>query len=577
MANVTISLTSISDADTTTGWSGSSGQLDEQVFKQQTTEGTGGSYTYQTGKNILAVCTFTPTSPLNMTLISSIVNVYWSMRCDVFPFCELLNTGATNSGLMLRLTDGTGNFTQWHIAGRDTWDGGWKTFVLDISNTTNIHSSSGTLNLANVSIFSWYTDNSNSGNIRIIDNTWLDAIAYGYKAIIESITTEDVNFQDIADKDVSLISYAGLLRYYNGILFSQGSLYIGDDGQVTNFVSENETIYFKDVIINPSSVSIEANQGSIIYDHSNTFVNIDGLVCNSSVTYPANFKFYNDESFLTPNLKEFHLNNSTFYGLNDISIGYNPVNVPSTFTSNSFNNCIGSILLSFLTADNCSWIGCSPVVTGDGSLQPDITNCTISEHINQGLITKDLNTITDCLFISPSTLRHAVEFQATGDNSMNWNNYLEGYASVDGNTGGEAIYVPATSGILTINVGAGYNIPSIRTGGATVNVVSGQVTTTITVRNQDGDVVVGARVYLVSESTIEYPTPPLTDGTLIFNELTDVNGQVIDIRSLASNQPVKGWSRDSTSPPPIYKQTRITEIIDNGIGLNLNMLLILDE
>jgi hypothetical protein len=80
---------------------------------------------------------------------------------------------------------------------------------------------------------------------------------------------------------------------------------------------------------------------------------------------------------------------------------------------------------------------------------------------------------------------------------MNWNNFLSGYAVSDGSSGNEAILVNvAASQVLTINVGAGYSTPSVyNTGSGTVSVVSGQVTTSVTVKAlSDGSDISGARV-----------------------------------------------------------------------------------
>jgi hypothetical protein len=157
---------------------------------------------------------------------------------------------------------------------------------------------------------------------------------------------------------------------------------------------------------------------------------------------------------------------------------------------------------------------------------------------------------------------------------MNWNCNDSGYAGTNGSTGNETIKVNVASGqTLTINVGAGYSIPTYyNTGTGTVSVVSGQVTTTITV------VITGtttpiqnARVYLVAGAG-----GPLSQGTVIFNDLTDVNGQVEDIRSLASDQPVTGWVRKSTSAP-YYKTSPISATIDNAAGLSLTIQMIPDE
>ena len=145
-------------------------------------------------------------------------------------------------------------------------------------------------------------------------------------------------------------------------------------------------------------------------------------------------------------------------------------------------------------------------------------------------------------------------------------------------TGNETIYVNvATSSDLTINVSTGATVPSIRVGASftgNVNVVAGQVTTTITAKDVGtGALIGGARVYLYADGT----TGPLSNGTVIFNDLTDsTTGQVTDTRALASDQPVAGWIRKGSSSP-LYQTAAISAIIDSGIGLDLTVQMIIDE
>jgi len=557
MAIITPNLTVVSLADSTTGFSGTSGGLDTEVYKQAVSIGSDGSYTYQTGKNSLENCTFTPATNINMTASYTVPHLYWTWRCDVFPFCELLNTGSTNSGAMVRVTDGSGNYVQWHLDGSDTWDGRWKEFVLDLTNTTNVHSSSGTLSLADVDVITFYTDNSNSGNIRIIDNTWLDSIRYGEGLTLNSTTTESVSFLDIAFYDALTANYYGVIQETDGVLFSQGLLKLGLDAYTTNFVSDGETVYFKDRIVSSSHYGILGINGG----GSPTDIDIKSLVCKTVGLSGAELDF-SDAS-----LNSLSIIGSTFIDMGSISLGL------GTVSTTGFSGC-GISTISNCAVSDTSW-KTSDTVTISGTTTLD--TCLFDNATGaSSVITADLEDLTNCDFISDGS-NHAIELTALGNGTMNWNNYLTGYAGSDGSTGNEGIYVNVGTGTLTINVDAGYTIPYIRTAGAVVTVVAGQVTTTITVKNSDGDPIIGARVYAITETTGAYPAPPLADGTLIFNTITDVNGQVSDTRSLASPQPIGGWSRDSTAPAPYYKQTPFNEVIDNGTGLNLNILLILDE
>lgn len=250
---VTPNLSEVTLCDSTTGLTGASGQLDTEIKVQGT-----GSYTYQTPKNGIGNCTWTGTAK-NMSATDT--HLYWWMRCDVMPFCELLNTGSTNSGLMLRVESTTGNWKQWHIAGKDTWGGEFKVFVMDLNNTANLHSSAGTLNLASVTNIQFITDNSNSGTIRIIDNTWLDAIRFG-----TGLTATGTSFSllDIAKDDELAANKYGVLQIIDGNIHVQGKIIIGSGATTTTLNSTNEELVFKDVLVSSSLYELRlAGSGNV--------------------------------------------------------------------------------------------------------------------------------------------------------------------------------------------------------------------------------------------------------------------------------------------------------------------------
>lgn len=76
------------------------------------------------------------------------------------------------------------------------------------------------------------------------------------------------------------------------------------------------------------------------------------------------------------------------------------------------------------------------------------------------------------------------------------------------------------------------------------------------------------------------PSSPATgtpvSTTVMFNHLTDVNGEVEDLRSLSLDQKLAGVARKSTSTP-LYKTSPIVETVDKSLGLSVNILLIPDE
>jgi len=142
-------------------------------------------------------------------------------------------------------------------------------------------------------------------------------------------------------------------------------------------------------------------------------------------------------------------------------------------------------------------------ITGGGAAFNSCSFTTSSAAVS--LVLTNLNQVTDCDFISDGS-NHAINLGTISSTiSMNWNNYLTSYATINGSSGNEAILVSVSSGqTLTINVGTGYSTPSIyNTGSGTVTVVSGQVTTSVTVKDlTTGNNVEGARVLIWATNNV---------------------------------------------------------------------------
>lgn len=117
-----------------------------------------------------------------------------------------------------------------------------------------------------------------------------------------------------------------------------------------------------------------------------------------------------------------------------------------------------------------------------------LTDCIIDRTFaSSAVVASTLANITGCTFVSDGS-SHAVELTSIGGGTMTWDNTLSGYETgasgspvTPTSTGNEAIYVNVGSGTLTINVADGASIPSIRSAGATVNVVAGLKTFTFTI------------------------------------------------------------------------------------------------
>lgn len=125
-----------------------------------------------------------------------------------------------------------------------------------------------------------------------------------------------------------------------------------------------------------------------------------------------------------------------------------------TFDSMSFSNC-ASIATTGSTITNCQF-GNSPISVSSPANAALISNCNITKTTGTS---------------------HGITITGTAaDITLNGLKFT-GYAASNGSTGNEAIFVNIASGTMTINIAGGGTAPSIRTAGATVNVVSGATVT----------------------------------------------------------------------------------------------------
>jgi len=116
--------------------------------------------------------------------------------------------------------------------------------------------------------------------------------------------------------------------------------------------------------------------------------------------------------------------------------------------------------LSNATITNRTFRRCGLVTQGGATLD----TCRFDKASGAiALNADDMGLVTDCTFISDGS-NHAVDLGTiSSTQSVTWENYLIDYASTDGSTGNEAITVNVGTGItLTINISAGYDVPSVR-------------------------------------------------------------------------------------------------------------------
>lgn len=606
-ASTTANLTLVSSADSNDNgtWVGNSGAFDLEVYIQG--GGTPGSYTWQCGKNTSDTCNFTLTTAADMSATNT--HLYWWAQSTTAPYFEPKSTGTTTpSGYMIRLEDSTGNYTEWHIAGSDTWGGEWKCFVLDVNNTSDVYATSGTLDLTDVKIITWTVDMSNSGNIRIIDNQWNDVVRFGTGL---TITGTDWDLADVAAHDEATANRYGILEVKDGVLFCQGQLNIGNGATTTTFNSNDETIIFKDRNAEGEGV-VASGFYSITFQGSGLTANVNRMVAKGAgTTNTTRFSVEADDATGADTV----FDGCTFIRASTINGSAN-----TDFTGTAFTDCqqVDPSTGSFNSCTFRNYVG------GDGAL----------------LWPSDDSNIEDLTFL---VCDNGVEYDASSDStSPTFNNikFDDAAGNFDvNNTSNSAVSID-----LINNPGGADYADSYNTSGSVVTFVTNPVTTTVTVKDVDtltvqqdarvllyasdgtgdlhydvsvsitgfgttanvahtshglttGDKVVikganeeeyngaytiteaGANnyTYVTNETIGTSPaTGTITSTGAIFNDLTNASGNVSDTRSFTNSQPVTGVVRKSSSSP-YFKQSPLTGTISASTGLELTSLLVSDE
>lgn len=448
---VTANLTVFSEGQDNTGgtWVGASGAFDTEVKFMDTA-----SWFYQTPKNGVGDGNFTPTASVDMSAADT--HLYWAMKCDVFAFAELLNTTTTNSGLMVQVESSASDYVTWHVAGSDTWGGEWRQFVLDLNNTANTFSVTGTLDLSAVTKISFLTDISNSGNIRIIDNTNLNAVRFGTGLTLTGTT---FNLVDAALDDELVANKYGVLKLIDGNVHCQGRVIIGDGATVTTYNSTDEEIVFVDAIV--SSGLYQFN----IVGSGNTSV-VKGFVAKGAGA--ANFAY--DASDTAADLT---LSGSTF---------------------------IRAGLVDFASTSDvqvCSFNNCDQIVPSTGIFQ----NITISNFVGTTGAILFPSTDVNIFGLSFLICDNGVEYDATSDaTSPAFNDFTfddeAGNYDVNNTSGAE----------ISISKNNGSNPNSYNPGGDIVNFLGASVTTKITARDADDSTLISdARVLAWVTSGVNFP------------------------------------------------------------------------
>ncbi|NOQ31805.1 MAG: hypothetical protein GQ570_11845 [Helicobacteraceae bacterium] len=505
------------DESTDAGWDDAGSMVDDQNLYYNNTECVSAQYTKTGVGTIMYVHTSAFTIPTDGAVL---LHHLWAAP-------PALNPIATGGVRILVGTD-FGNFDGWNASGSDFAPaprGGWANYAINpaIGTPDYVVGTTTTIEMIGIGVAALAQARGNPNAV--------NAIRYGR---CESIFTDGqaanyATFSGYAAIDDLTTNRWNLIEPVEGGYKFQGLMSLGTAGTLVDFRDSNSNITIRNTInVTSAFNAIEVNNASSNIEW--TAIGITSLGTISKGTFNA-------------------VDNATILK-----------------TSCTFTDMDTFIYKSSTTLSTCIFRRCG-LVTQDSAT---ITSCTFDNPTGTvGLLVNSLNSVTKCTFNSDGT-GHGVDLGTiSADISLNWDNFESGYT--DASSGNETIVVSVDSGItLTINVQSGASTPFVyNIGLGSVSVVSGQVTTLITVKDiVTGSILEGAMVYLVGSGG-------LLDGVEIFREVTDINGQVSDTRSVSADQLVTGRVRFNTAPNH-YKTVPINETISSTNGLTLNAQMIKD-
>lgn len=428
MAVANSGMTLYQNMDTDTNWTGEDGVSTEE-FQQGS-----GSQQWIVAKSGDETATLTLAADMSgakyiiIPIISTISPFYTLISVD-------LKDGTLNE--LFTLSDQLGGELHRRVAGQ--WQ--FNSHCLQFGNN------GGTITLANFAGLDVRCDNSNSGNIRSVLNTYIDAIYYGTGRTISGTTVNDLLFEESNDLDISADVFDGVTLNFEGEIFAQTDMIIS----TTVGNSYGETLVFRDA------------------------PNTDSLF-TLSITGTAHFK-----------------NTVKASGTARVSLDASGA---TAFTHEAASVTKGNVVTyaSGQTVNAVVYTDCLSIIVPNAPTNPTYSGCGLVEAT--GIITKGNFSLSTGTALEVANLNLSVggTFTSLGTNnavtltgaaaSYDWDNALIGYdvgsvgdgvevtgASITGN---EAIHITAVSGTFIINVADTGTTPSVSSAGAIVNVVAGQ-------------------------------------------------------------------------------------------------------
>lgn len=533
--------------------------------------------------------------------------VWFWIKADV---AQALRTKA-NGGIQALIGDGTGSLKCYYTDGSDTYVfGGWRCIPVDptVTPSTTVGSPGST-----TSYFGARWAVATSGPSKGFPYK-IDAIRRG-----RTLTATDgdsgngyATFTGAADWQVGTGSgdisrQYGQFQLQNGVYRMQGLFRMGTSGTSVDFRDSNRAIFISNTeYVGSAFNGFEVNHASSVVQWTNISVAALGTVSRGNFTV-------NNNANVT-------LTDCTLTDMGTFALGSNTL-----ATGTTFRRC-GTITLNGATLTSCLITNGREAQSVSAATLNNMTGCTFvsdgSNHaVNLGTVSSSAsmtwaNTLSGYAGSNGSTGNEAILVNVASGQTLTINVSAGASTPSIYNTGSGTVSVVSgtVNYTLTVTNAAGTAVSGARvfvraaSGGAlpvdaTVTISNSGTTATVShtghamatgdkVRirfvSDTGKIAANEGVFTITkinDNSYSYtmgsspgasPTGTIRATYVLLDGATDVNGQVTGSRSFASNQPVTGWARKSTSAP-FYKQGPVTGTITTASGGTLSAVLISDE
>jgi len=513
VVTITENMTDVSMCESVTGWSDTISEL--TLINSTVLEG---SYSLGAWINAtLSAVEYYTISTVNMS--ANGYHVYIWMNC-----AGIIDTQA-NGGYRIVLYTDSSNYATFYVGGSDTHGTGWLLMCCDASASPDLET--GTFDPSDVTRigvqFKVLSVAVKQGQVFVYNVFW-DAVRYGTGHTITSGASDDAEYEDIFQYEVSDNYFGVILKAY-GSYIQNGAIILGGTGTETiDFVIDGEIIVF------PSNPYVASDFYKItpLGNVTNpTYVDIRNSVIKSAGLE----KYVIDSS--GANIDTFNLQNSTLD-----NAGICIFQTGQTITSVVFTGCDGidpnGATLSLITISNSSAIG-----TATGSL---IINSKAEGELCDDMVFSE--------YTGATTYAVFVDASVTEFDMDNW------VFDDPDNTTSYALYWAGTSGTLTINALNGTNLGTAgcvaASGGAVV--VINAVSLTINIEDESGDPIENAKVAIYKTS----------DDTELMNELSTGLGVATEAYSFSGDTPIYWRVRKSSEGSTRYEYKNGTGTIDSN-------------